>query len=112
MFTRKTLNAKIDSFLSELENNGLVVAKAILFGSYATGKAHENSDIDLAIWLRNFPEKHWTEYRSITHAVAKHSPISPRFYPENETEIEDPFIGVIIKDGKIIDTERIKAEAN
>ena len=112
MFTRKTLNEKIDSFLSELENNGFVVAKAILFGSYATGKAHKNSDIDLAVWLCNFPEKHWTEFRSITHTVATHSPISPRFYPENETENEDPFIGVIEKAGKIIDIERIKAEVN
>lgn len=112
MFTRKTLNEKIICFLSELEINGFVVAKAILFGSYATGKVHENSDIDLAVWLCNFPEKHWTEYRSITHTVAKNSPISPRFYPENETENEDPFISIIEKTGKIIDLKIIKTQVN
>lgn len=112
MFTRKTLNEKIDSFLSALEDNGFVVAKAILFGSYATGKVHENSDIDLAVWLRNFPEKHWTEYCSITHTVAKHSPVNPRFYPEDETENEDPFIGIIEKTGKIIDLKKIKTQVN
>lgn len=78
------------------------MTKAILFGSYANGKAHENSDIDLAIWLSNFPEKHWSDIRTLTHLVAKYSPISPKFYPENETENEDPFIGIIEKTGIVI----------
>ena len=110
MFTRRTLNEKIRSFLSELENNGFKVARAILYGSYATGKIHENSDIDLAIWLSNFPEKHWSDIREIAHIVAKHSPISPRFYPENETENEDPFIGVIKKTGRLIDLRKAGIE--
>lgn len=110
MFTRKSLNKKINLFLSELENNNLKVEKAILFGSYASGKIHEYSDIDLAIWLSNFPEKHWTEIRAITHIVAKNSPISPKFYPANETEKEDPFIGIIEKTGKLIDLQKARTE--
>lgn len=102
MLTRKALDEKISGFLSELENAGFKVSKAILFGSYAKGKIHEYSDIDLAIWLCNFPEKHWSDIRSITHLVAKYSPISPKFYAENETENEDPFIGVIEKTGREI----------
>ncbi|HEY5463782.1 MAG TPA: nucleotidyltransferase domain-containing protein [Hanamia sp.] len=111
LFTRKTLNEKISAFLSELESNGFKVTKAILFGSYANGKIHENSDIDLAIWLSNFPEKHWSDIRAITHLVAKHSPICPKFYPENETENEDPFIGVIEKTGKVIELEKVRMES-
>ena len=110
MFTRKTLNQKINTFLSDLETIGFKVTKAILFGSYANGKIHEGSDIDLAIWLSNFPEKHWTDIRAITHIVAKHSPISPKFYSENETETEDPFIGVIEKTGKSIDLKKAATE--
>ncbi|HUZ58060.1 MAG TPA: nucleotidyltransferase domain-containing protein [Hanamia sp.] len=106
MFTRKTLNEKIREFLLELENNGFRVTKVILYGSYATGKIHENSDIDLAIWLSNFPKKHWSDILEITHIVAKHSPISPKFYPENETENEDPFIGIIEKTGRAIDLQK------
>jgi len=111
MFTRKALNEKIDSFLSELGTGGFRVTKAILFGSYANGKIHENSDIDLAIWLSNFPEKHWSDIPAITHLVAKYNPISPKFYPEKETENEDPFIGIIEKTGKEIKqlvTENVK----
>jgi predicted nucleotidyltransferase len=110
MFTRKTLNEKINAFLSDLESSGFKVTKAILFGSYANGKIHENSDIDLAIWLSNFPEKHWSDIRVITRLVAKYSPISPKFYSENETENEDPFVGVIEKTGKIIDLEKVRME--
>ena len=109
MFTRKALNEKINRFLSEVENAGFKVTKAILFDSYANGKVHENSDIDLAIWLSNFPEKHWSDIRALTHLVAKYSPISPKFYPENETENEDPFIGIIEKTGKEI-SELINAK--
>lgn len=111
MFTRKTLNKKINVFLSELECYGFKVTKVILFGSYVSGKIHEGSDIDLAIWLSNFPEKHWTEIRDITHIVAKHSPISPKFYPENETENDDPFIGIIEKTGKMIEFQKTGIEA-
>lgn len=110
MFTRKTLNEKINAFLFELENNNFKIVKVILFGSYASGKIHEGSDIDIAIWLSNFPERHWTEIRNLTHIVAKNSPISPKFYPENETENDDPFIGVIEKTGKLIDLQKTGIE--
>ena len=103
MFTRRALDDKINGFLNELESNNFKVAKAILFGSYATGKVNENSDIDLAVWLSDLPEKHWTEIPAIPHIVAKYSPISPKFYDVNETEKDDPFIEVIEKTGKRID---------
>lgn len=106
MFTRKALDEKIYLFLSELEKSGLKVTKAILFGSYVSGKVHDYSDIDLAIWLSNFPQKHWTEISAITHIVANHSPISPKFYPENETGNEDPFITIINKTGRVINLEK------
>ena len=106
MFTRRALDDKINGFLSELESNNFRVAKAILFGSYAIGKVNENSDIDLAVWLYNFPEKHWTEIPAIPHIVAKYSPISPKFYDVNETGKDDPFIEVIENTGRVIDTVR------
>lgn len=112
MFTRKALNEKINAFLSELESNNFKVTKAILFGSYSKGKIHENSDIDIAVWLSGFPDKHWTEITNLTHIVAKNSPISPKFYAENETENEDPFIGVIEKTGKKIDLQKMGMETD
>ena len=112
MFTRKNLIQRINSFLNELENNNFHIDKVILFGSYATGKIHEYSDIDLAIWLSNFPDKHWSEIPSLSHIVAKYHPISPKFYPVNETKEEDAFISVIEKTGKIIDLKKLRMETH
>jgi predicted nucleotidyltransferase len=110
MFTRKTLNEKINAFFTELENNNFHIKKAILFGSYATGKIHAHSDIDLAIWIVNLPEKHWADIPALVHIVAKHHPVSPKFYSGDETKNDDPFIGVIQKTGKVIDLKK-KIEA-
>ena len=40
--------------LEELRNEGIVLL-AILFGSFAGGKVHARSDIDLAIYLKELP---------------------------------------------------------
>ena len=112
MFTRKTLNEKINAFLNELENNDFRITKVILFGSYANGKIRADSDIDLAIWLSNFPKNHWSDNPIISHIVAKNSPVSPKFYPQNETEKEDPFISIIERSGKVINMKMNEMNEN
>lgn len=39
----------IDSYLQALNRNDIPIKEAVLFGSYATGNAHEWSDIDIAL---------------------------------------------------------------
>lgn len=105
MFTIKKLHTHIQNFLSELEVNNFVINRVVLFGSYAKGGVHENSDIDLAIWLKNDVEQQEDFLRSIS---AKFHPISAKYYTSNETEKEDPFIGVIEKTGQEIPIENIQ----
>ena len=102
MFTAKALNKLIQDFLAALEENGFHVKKAILFGSYALGKPHKYSDIDLAIWLYNCPDEHYTEIPPLLHTVASHYPVHPKFYDSSETKETDPFIEIIQKTGKDI----------
>ncbi len=102
MFTSKALNKQIIQFLSTLENKGFAVDKAILFGSYAKGKPHKLSDIDLAIWLKNDLQNHYTEMPSLLKIVSSYHPIKPKFYNKNETSDTDPFIEVIEKTGREI----------
>lgn len=48
----------VEDYVLTLEKKGIHVEKAILFGSYAKGTAHDGSDIDLAIIsadLNKFP---------------------------------------------------------
>ena len=100
MFTAKALDKYIRGFLTALEENGFHVSKAILFGSYASGKPHDYSDIDLALWLSNFPEKHYTDIPALLKIVAAYNPISPKFYSLEETADDDAFIELIEKTGK------------
>lgn len=102
MFTAKALDNHIKGFLTALEENGFQVNKAMLFGSYSLGKAHEYSDIDLAVWLSNYPEKHYTDIPALVKIVRAYNPIRPKFYSLEETADTDAFIEVIEKTGKKI----------
>jgi predicted nucleotidyltransferase len=102
MLTSKALNIIIESFLTKLEQHGYSVERAVLFGSYATGKPHKYSDIDLAIWLSDNLIKHYTEIPELLHIVSSHHPVQPKFYAADETSETDPFIGIIEKTGKEI----------
>lgn len=99
MFTVKKLNNHITNFLLELKEQNINVQKAVLFGSYANGKVHENSDVDLAIWANEF-EPFGDNLEKIKTLVAKYYPINPKLYHTNE--VDDPFIEIINKTGKII----------
>lgn len=102
MFTAKALSKHITSFILALEERGFTAEKAILFGSYAKGKPHKLSDIDLAVWLRNDLKKHYSEIPPLLNVVSTYHPIKPKFYNKDETSETDPFIEVIKKTGKEI----------
>lgn len=102
MFTAKALNKRIADFLISLDVHGFHIEKAILFGSYAKGKPNDLSDIDLAIWIANFPKKHYTDDSALLKIVSSHHPIKPKFYGNEENAETDPFIEVIQKTGKEI----------
>ncbi len=99
MFTVKKLNSHINNFLFELKERNFHVKKAILFGSYANGKVHENSDIDLAIWADEFDE-YSNNSEKIVSIISKYYPIQPKLYNSNEND--DPFIEIIKTTGREI----------
>lgn len=51
--SRDQLNSELKSFVSEVTARYNVYA-VVLFGSYAEGKAHDYSDIDLAVFSDDF----------------------------------------------------------
>ncbi len=53
MFRPKDINNEIQGYLTALNQLGIVVHKAILFGSMAKGTPTQYSDIDLAVWSSN-----------------------------------------------------------
>lgn len=52
---------KIEEFVKALKRNKINVAKVILYGSRVSGKAHEYSDIDVAIVSPDFGKDRFEE---------------------------------------------------
>jgi len=59
------VRAKLDKLLFLLNKNNIKVQKAILFGSYAYGKANEWSDIDIAIVSDDFTGNRFNDRLSL-----------------------------------------------
>ena len=65
------VNEKIKNFINLLENNNYKIQKAYLFGSHATGKADEWSDIDLALISDKFKGDRFLDILSLTDFIYK-----------------------------------------
>jgi len=68
----------ISRFVHILTTNGIRVEKAILYGSYATGRVHSGSDLDLAIVSPDFGKDRFEEGKML-HRLAWR--IDPRIEP-------------------------------
>ncbi len=61
----------IIGYLSLLEKNGMPIEKAYLFGSWAKGKQHRWSDIDIAIVSKVFEKNYWKSHKLLSKETAK-----------------------------------------
>ena len=60
----------IKQFKKELEKQGLRVDRLVLYGSWATGKAEEGSDIDVVVVSPDFAGKgYWDRIRILSNAI-------------------------------------------
>ncbi len=97
MLTREVAIEKSLLLINELRRNGYRASKAALFGSFVDGKAHEHSDIDLALWDEKFTGCLSIDYEPIKHILRKFDRIELHTFNENETSENNPFIKVIEK---------------
>ncbi|MFZ3123496.1 MAG: nucleotidyltransferase domain-containing protein [Thermodesulfovibrionales bacterium] len=77
MVERKVIK-KAQQFIRELKKHKIRVSKAILYGSRISGKAHEFSDIDIAIVSPDFGKN---RYREGTKLFEIASTVDPRIEP-------------------------------
>jgi predicted nucleotidyltransferase len=99
MFTRNALIQHISAFLAEIQNAGYAPSRVVLFGSYAKGKPHQWSDVDLAIWDEHFVGVGMVDIVPILPIISKYRGIELHPFPANETEDENPFIGEVVQHG-------------
>ncbi|MGB9592046.1 MAG: nucleotidyltransferase domain-containing protein [Candidatus Kryptoniota bacterium] len=93
---------KVREFVKELKRQKIKVVKVIIYGSRISGKAHEYSDIDVAIVSPDFGKDSYREGARLFEIASK---IDPRIEPvpisiksyENDTWI--PLIYEIRKNG-------------
>lgn len=100
MLTRKALNETLHAVRSDLVKLGLRPEKMILFGSYAKGGVHANSDIDIAIWHKNFKGDRFEDLEYIRPILRKYIALDLKTFPSEATADNfDPFIRVVEETG-------------
>lgn len=101
MFTRKAVKKIASAYIQELKRHGYNPKRAILFGSYAKGNPHKDSDIDLAIWDEKFtgclPQDVETLVR--VHKIKTPPLLELHTFHADENEHTNPFIGEVLKHG-------------
>ena len=92
----------IDEYKQRLEEMGINVKKIILYGSHATGKAREDSDIDLIVVSNEFKDMDiWERLCLLGRArIGIKRPMEIMGFTEEEPESETKLNCVEIKTGQ------------
>ncbi len=92
------------SYLQRVQNSDLGFSEAWLFGSYAKGSQHENSDIDIAIVLNNNVSHTFeTEVKLMVIRKGEETLIEPHAFTKEEFDFSIPIVNQIVKYGVKID---------
>ncbi len=99
-----TVRLEVNNFISLLKQEGVPVRRVILFGSFAKGKTHSFSDIDLAVVASPFTSDRVEEMMVLTKLANK---VSDRIEPIPLTEESlaskyDTLAGEIKRYGKVV----------
>ena len=96
----RKVESDIRQYLEQLDNMGIHVRQAVLFGSYATGNYDEWSDIDLALVSEDFSGDRFEDRNKLRRITLQvNSDISPMpFRPEDFTP-RNYFVKEILKTG-------------
>ncbi|MFN0036857.1 MAG: nucleotidyltransferase domain-containing protein [Saprospiraceae bacterium] len=103
MVTRTNALNQIAELLEALSGLGYRPTRACLFGSVATGRQHECSDIDLALWDERFSGCLTIDYEPIKHILTRFPLIELHTFAASDDESTHPWAKEIIKKGLPID---------
>ncbi len=97
MLTKKIAIKQSLLLINELRRIGYDASKAVIFGAVVSGKVHKHSDIDLAIWDKNFTGCLSVDYEPIKHVLGKFDRIELHTFNDRDISENNPFIKVIEK---------------
>lgn len=95
MFTRQDIIKAGEEFVISAGENKLPVEKILLFGSYAKGRPHKYSDIDLAVFSSGFTDNPF-ENNKLIQFTKRLPQMHLHLYPLKEFD-EDLFVQEIKK---------------
>ena len=91
-------------YLQRVQNSDVGFSEAWLFGSYAKGNHHDNSDIDIAIVLKdNVNHTFETEVKLMVIRKGDETSIEPHAFTKEEFDYKVPIVSQIIKYGERIE---------
>jgi predicted nucleotidyltransferase len=87
-------------YLTRLKNSDIGFTEAYLFGSFAKGNQHDNSDIDIAIVLKdNVNHTFDTDVQLMINRKGEETIIEPHAFSKDEFDYNLPIVYQIIKYG-------------
>jgi len=91
-------------YLQKVINSDFALSEAWLFGSYAKGNQHDDSDIDIAVVLDNRGTHSFeTEVRLMSLRKGEETLIEPHAFTMDEFDLNSPIVYQIIKYGEKIE---------
>ena len=91
-------------YLQRVEKSDLGFTEAWLFGSYARGNQHDNSDIDIAIVLKDDVNHTFeTDVKLMVIRKGDETLIEPHAFTKDEFDDNVPIVSQIIKYGERIE---------
>ena len=88
-----------NDYINRLLLNKINVQSAYLFGSFAKGNQHKDSDIDLAIVVDKVNDMFETEIKLMTLRKNDETIIEPHIFEKEDFIKLNPFINEILKTG-------------
>ncbi len=90
----------INEYISLLQNNGISIQQAFLFGSFASGHYHEWSDIDLALVSDQFEGiRLFDRNKLLRYTIAVSSDLEVLPYNPKDFTTDNPFVKEILETG-------------
>ena len=97
---KETVKELIRSYIIFLNKNQINIQKAYLFGSYARGNFYEDSDIDIALVLKNLENSFLMQIELMKLGRKLDSRIEPHPFDEKDFKAGlNPFIQEILNTG-------------
>ena len=88
------------AYLNRLKASNIGFSEAYMFGSFAKGNFHDNSDIDIAIVLKDNVEHTFdTEVQLMLTRKGEETIIEPHAFTKDEFNNNTPIVFQIIKHG-------------